>query len=44
MIALLNKCIDFKKHGKPLDILSVTCNDTTDGLIYIEAFKEVHVK
>jgi hypothetical protein len=27
-----------------MPILSATCSDTTDGYIYVEAFKEIHVK
>ncbi len=25
-------------------ILSATCSDTTEGYIYVEAFKDIHVK
>lgn len=44
VVALLNKCIDFQAKGKPLSILSVTSSDTTEGYIFVEAFKETHVK
>lgn len=43
-MALLNKCIDFQSKGNPLFILSATSSDSTEGWIYIEAFKEIHVK
>ena len=42
--ALINKSIDFAAKGKPLQILSVTCSDNTEGYVFIEAFKEIHVK
>lgn len=44
VMALLNKSIDFAKRGQPLSILSVTSSDSTEGYIFIEAFKEIHVK
>ena len=44
VIALLNKSVDFAQKGKPLSILSATCSDTTEGHIYVEAFKEIHVR
>ena len=43
-MSLLNKSIDFAARGKPLSILSATCSDSTEGYIYVEAFKEIHVK
>ena len=43
-ISLINKSIDFVKRGKPLAILSVTCNENVEGFIYVEAFKEIHVR
>lgn len=43
-MALLNKSMDFARRGNPLSILSVTSSDSTEGYIYIEAFKEIHVK
>lgn len=42
--ALLRKSIDFASKGHPLSILSVTCSDTTEGYVFIEAFKEIHVR
>ena len=36
--------MDFARRGNPLSILSVTSSDSTEGYIYIEAFKEIHVK
>ena len=44
VMALLNKCIDFQAKGSPLSILSVTSSDTTEGYIFVEAFKETHVR
>ena len=44
VMALLNKSIDFAKRGQPLSILSVTSSDSTEGFIFVEAFKETHVK
>jgi len=44
VIALLNKSMHFQSLGKPLAILSATCSDTTEGYIYVEAFKEIHVR
>ena len=43
-MALLNKSIDFAKQAKPLSIISVTSSDSTEGFIFVEAFKEIHVK
>ena len=43
-MSLMNKCIDFAQKGKHLSILSVTCTDKVEGYIYVEAFKEIHVK
>ena len=43
-MALLNKSIDFAQKGRPLSILSVTSSDATEGWIYVEAFKELHIK
>lgn len=42
--ALLRKSIDFATKGNPLMILSVTCSDATEGYVFIEAFKETHVR
>ena len=44
VMALLNKSIDFASKGRPLSILSATCSESTEGWIYVEAFKEVHIK
>ena len=44
VMALLNKSIDFARRGKPLSILTVTTNDSTEGWIFVEAFKETHVR
>jgi transcription elongation factor SPT5 len=43
-MALLNKSIDFASKGRPLSILSATCSESTEGWIYVEAFKEIHIK
>jgi len=43
-MALLNKASDFARKGKPLAILSATASDATEGWIFVEAFKEVHVR
>jgi transcription elongation factor SPT5 len=43
-MSLINKSIDFAKKGQPLAILSATCTDNVEGYIYIEAFKEIHVR
>ena len=42
--ALLRKSIDLAQKGQPLSILSVTCSDTTEGYVFVEAFKEIHVR
>ena len=42
-MAILNKCADFARRGKPLEILSATCADNVENYIYIEAFKKNHV-
>jgi hypothetical protein len=44
VMALLNKSIDYAKRGMPLSILTVTANESTEGWIFVEAFKEVHVR
>lgn len=43
-MSLMMKSIDYAKQGKPLAILSVTCTENVEGYIYVEAFKEIHVK
>ena len=43
-LQLMNKSIDFARRGKHLSILSVTCTEKVEGFIYVEAFKEIHVK
>jgi hypothetical protein len=40
----MNKSIDFARNKKHLSILSVTCTEKVEGFIYVEAFKEIHVK
>ena len=44
VMALLNKSIDYASKGNPLSILTVTANESTEGWIFVEAFKEVHVR
>ena len=44
VLSLMNKSIDFAKRGQHLSILSVTCTDKVEGFIYVEAFKEIHVR
>ena len=44
VMALINKAIDFNRRGYPLSILSVTSSDTTEGYVFVEAFKETHVR
>ena len=44
VIALLNKAMHFQSEGHPLNILSATCSDTTEGYIYVEAFREIAVR
>ncbi|CDW80320.1 transcription elongation factor spt5 [Stylonychia lemnae] len=41
---LMNKSITYAKQGRHLSILSVTCTDKVEGFIYVEAFKEIHVR
>jgi transcription elongation factor SPT5 len=43
-MCLINKSIDFASKGTPLSILSATCSENVEGFIYVEAFKEIHVK
>ena len=44
VLQLLNKYADMKQKGKPLSILSASCSDSVKQFIYVEAFKEVHVR
>lgn len=44
VISLMNKSLYYQSIGQPLLILSATCSDTTEGYIYVEAFKDIHVK
>ena len=43
-MSLINKSIDFALKGAPLSIFSVTCSEKVEGVIYIEAFREIHVR
>ncbi len=43
-MSLMNKCIDYAKKGQHLSILSVTCSENVEGFVYVEAFKDIHVK
>ncbi len=44
VICLLQKCYDYATRGQPLMIKSVFCRDQLKGYLYVEAFKEAHVK
>ena len=41
---LMNKSIEFAKRGQHLSILSVTSTDKVEGYVFVEAFKDIHVK
>lgn len=41
---LLQKCFNLEAQGKPLNIMSAIVLEANKGFIYVEAFKEVHVK
>lgn len=43
-MSLMLKSIDYAKKKTPLSILSVTSTDSVEGYIYVEAYKEIHVK
>lgn len=43
-ICLMNKYLALKKQGQPLNIISATISDKVQGHLYVEAFKEVHVR
>ena len=43
-ICLMNKYLALKQQGKPLSIISATVSDKVQGHLYIEAFKEIHVR
>jgi len=43
-MSLINKSIAFAQRGSPLAILSVTCSENVEGFVYVEAFKEIHVR
>ena len=43
-MSLMNKAIAFAKQNNPLSILSVSTSDNVEGYIYVEAFKEIHVR
>jgi len=43
-MSLINKSIDFAKKGTPLAVLSATCSENVEGFVYVEAFKEIHVR
>ena len=44
VICLLQKCYDYAAKGQPLLIKSVFAKDQLKGYLYVEAFKEAHVK
>ncbi|CAI2358727.1 unnamed protein product [Moneuplotes crassus] len=43
-ICLMNKYLQLKKEGNPLSIISATISDKIKGHLYIEAYKECHVR
>lgn len=43
-MSMMNKAIAMAKQNAPLSILSVTCSENVEGYIYVEAFKEIHVR
>ena len=43
-MSLMMKSIDFASRSTPLSILSVTASENVEGYIYVEAYKEIHVK
>ena len=43
-ISLMNKSIDCRINKRPLSIFSVTVSDKVAGVLYIEAFREIHVR
>ena len=43
-LSLMNKVFELKRRGQQTNILSVTVSDEVEGVLYIEAFKEKHVK
>ncbi len=43
-MSLINKGIIYAQKGNPLAILSVTCSENVEGFIYVEAYKETHVR
>jgi transcription elongation factor SPT5 len=44
VIAIMNKCLDYESKNKPLQIKSVISIEALKCFIYIEAYKEAHVK
>lgn len=44
VIRLLQKCYDYANKGRPLLIKSVFCKDELKGYLYVEAYKEAHVR
>jgi len=43
-MSLMGKCVEFARKKIPLSILSATSTETAPDKIFIEAFKEVHVR
>lgn len=43
-MSLMNKAIAMAKENNPLAILSVTTSDNVEGIIYVEAYKELNVR
>ena len=40
----MGKCISHAQKNVPLSILSATCSDVMQDYIYVEAYKEIHVR
>ena len=43
-VSIMNKYMALRWRGNPIHILSVTVSDRVEGLLYLEAFKEGHVR
>lgn len=44
VVQLIRKSQDYAAKKKPLAILSATCSDSVEGYIYVEAYRDEHVK
>ena len=43
-VSIMNKYMSLRCRGQPIHILSVTISDRVEGMLYLEAFKEGHVR